>query len=360
MSDATQARGTYVLPWSDTRIDGRADATPDTLVAGAEWSYDGQPLRIDGASDILTLTDPIGGRELRRRAGRIASRMLRRADIQADQPGTENADPATIDAQFTLSDGVHVYGAALLGLSGVDRPLILFTDRLPPARTILTVRDASVPRRRADPPRTICFAAGTRITTVSGPVPVELLRVGDRVLTRDDGPQPVLWTGHREISGGRLHVMPHLRPVRIPSGAFDTEDPRGDLLLSPRHRLLVRGQAARALFNTPEVLITASDLAGYRGIHIDRRIAGLTYVHVMLPRHQVVWANGVAAESFHPADTDLDAIPAGQYDRLLAAMPDLVRGPESYGAPARRLLKAAEARILVHDGAGRRALRRAC
>ncbi|WP_375263076.1 Hint domain-containing protein [Palleronia sp.] len=356
MSDATQARGTYVLPWSDIRIDGRADATPEALVAGAELSYDGQPLRIDGASDILTLTDPIGGRELRRRAGRVASRMLRKADIHA-HPDIE--EPGTIDAQFTLSDGVTSYGAALLGLASATRPLILFTDRPPPARTVLTVRNASAMRRRADPPRTICFAAGTTITTECGPTPIELLRVGDRVLTRDDGPQPVLWTGHREISDGRLHVMPHLRPVRIPSGAFDAEDPRGDLLLSPRHRLLVRGQAARALFNTPEVLVAASDLAGYRGIHIDRRSVGLTYVHVMLPRHQVVWANGVAAESFHPADTDLDAIPAGQYDRLLAAMPDLVRGPDSYGAPARRLLKAAEARILVHDGAGRRALRRA-
>ena len=357
MTDATHRRGTYVLPWSDTRIDGIRSATPDALIAGAEWSYDGTPLRIDGASDILTLTDPIGGRELRRRAARIASRLLHRPEAHSGED--LSAISGSLDAQFTLLGGGRTYGAALLSLSGTSRPLILFTDRVPPARTAMKVIRATMRRRPEAAPRTICFAAGTDISTPTGPVPVELLRTGDRVLTRDDGPQPIVWTGHREVTGARLHVMPGLRPVRIPSGAFDPVDPRGDLLLSPQHRLLVRGQAARALFNTPEVLVAASDLTGYRGVHVDRRVAGVTYVHIMLPRHAVIWANGIAAESFHPADTDLDTIPAGQYDRLLATMPDLVRDPQSYGDPARRRLSSAEARILIHDGSGRRALRRA-
>mgnify|MGYP003561850666 FL=1 len=41
----------------------------------------------------------------------------------------------------------------------------------------------------------ICFANGTRIATPRGERPVEDIRPGDRVMTRDNGPQPVRWAG---------------------------------------------------------------------------------------------------------------------------------------------------------------------
>lgn len=39
----------------------------------------------------------------------------------------------------------------------------------------------------------ICFAAGTMIRTARGERPVEKLRVGDLVVTRDNGLQPLAW-----------------------------------------------------------------------------------------------------------------------------------------------------------------------
>ncbi|MGB4828605.1 MAG: choice-of-anchor L domain-containing protein, partial [Paracoccaceae bacterium] len=42
-----------------------------------------------------------------------------------------------------------------------------------------------------------CFVAGTLIRTPDGDVPVETLHPGDLVLTMDDGPQPLRWTGSR-------------------------------------------------------------------------------------------------------------------------------------------------------------------
>ena len=44
-----------------------------------------------------------------------------------------------------------------------------------------------------------CFVAGTRITTPRGDVAVETLRPGDLVLTKDDGFQPLRWSGEREV-----------------------------------------------------------------------------------------------------------------------------------------------------------------
>ena len=42
-----------------------------------------------------------------------------------------------------------------------------------------------------------CFTPGTLIRTVRGDVPVERLRIGDMILTRDNGPQPLLWLATR-------------------------------------------------------------------------------------------------------------------------------------------------------------------
>lgn len=52
----------------------------------------------------------------------------------------------------------------------------------------------------------ICFAAGTRIETGRGDRAAEDIAVGDLVLTRDNGLQPVRWTGSRQ---GTVRPHPH-------------------------------------------------------------------------------------------------------------------------------------------------------
>ena len=46
---------------------------------------------------------------------------------------------------------------------------------------------------------TTCFRAGTRIDTERGEVPVERLKIGDRVLTHFEASRPVVWIGQRTI-----------------------------------------------------------------------------------------------------------------------------------------------------------------
>ena len=139
----------------------------------------------------------------------------------------------------------------------------------------------------------ICFTEGTLLRTPDGDRAVEALGPGDRVLTRDDGAQEVLWVGNRHLTGARLLVAPELRPIRIRARALDADLPDADLLVSPQHRILIRGRSARALFNTDEVLVAAADLINDRTITVARALRALTYYHLLLARHQVVWANGV-------------------------------------------------------------------
>ncbi|MFD1808336.1 Hint domain-containing protein [Gemmobacter lanyuensis] len=126
------------------------------------------------------------------------------------------------------------------------------------------------------------------------------MRPGDSILTRDNGPQPILWTGHRRMTGARLYAMPHLRPIRFRAGALGSGRPEDDLLVSPQHRMLVQGPAARALFNEAEVLVAAEDLLNDRSIVVDHALREVTYVHILLERHNIVFANGMETESFHP------------------------------------------------------------
>jgi hypothetical protein len=124
--------------------------------------------------------------------------------------------------------------------------------------------------------------------------------------------------------------------------------PDEDLIVSPQHRLLVKGAVAQDLFNTPEVLVAAKDLINGETITVDLKLREVTYVHLLFDRHQVMWANGVETESFHPASAALSTLDDGDRARLLATHPELEFDPHTYGSFARRNLSASEAAILAH------------
>ena len=96
-------------------------------------------------------------------------------------------------------------------------------------------------------------------------------------------------------------------------------------------------------------LVRAEDLVNDRTILVERALREVTYVHVLFETHQVIWANGVATESFHPANAALDALEPAQRAGLMALFPGLAADPSAYGAPARRNLTGSEAAILRHD-----------
>jgi len=75
----------------------------------------------------------------------------------------------------------------------------------------------------------------------------------------------------------------------------------------------------------------------------------VTYVHMMLMQHEVVFANGVATESFHPASAALATMQSADQVRLFDKVPELQGNAHAYGPFARRVLTNSEAAILRHD-----------
>ncbi|WP_099824573.1 Hint domain-containing protein [Oceaniglobus indicus] len=350
--------GTFVVPWSQTEVDGLPGAPVGALEVGASWRWSGSPVRVDGANDLLILEGPLGDGELRQRAARAARRMVGHA-IQPLRPDVRGfADEPLFDRHFVVTEGRREYAITLIELAETARPLLLFLGEMPPADRDLWVvrcpgeRVLVAPRTAAVPPGVICFAAGTLVRTPDGDRRVEDLTQGDTVCTRDNGAQPLQWTGHRRMTGARLHALPALRPVRIRTDALGLNVPTPDLVVSPQHRILVRGAAAEALFNEPEVLVAAIDLVNDRSVTVEHGRREVVYHHLMLPAHNVLWANGVASESFHPAHTALDSIPDDQRAAMFATDPELAEDPTVFGAAARRLLSAAEAAVMLSEARG--------
>ncbi|MBL8562000.1 MAG: Hint domain-containing protein [Gemmobacter sp.] len=316
---------------------------------------------MDGPQNVLVLEQAEGAAELRRRVARMVRRLIGASlgrPQAADQDGGAEAAPEDVTAEpeqgFIVTDGHQSHAVTVIEVPDTGARLVMFVGELPPeGRDMWVVRVAIDRTHRGAGARhaggVICFTPDTRIATPEGPKLIQHLRPGDRVLTRDDGPQPILWTGHRRMTGARLYAMPHLRPIRFRAGAFGTDRPDGDLLVSPQHRMLIRGPQARALFNSDEVLVAAEDLLNDRSVVVDHGAREVTYIHLLLERHSILFANGMESESFHPSNTALDTIEDNQRAGLLALLPGIEANPESYGDYARRNLSASEAAILRHD-----------
>jgi len=349
-------RGTFVISWSQTELDGLSAAPLHTLDVGAAWSWRGEPVRVDGSSELLQLDHAEGETDTRRRAARMVRRLVGAAISDTRSLARVDTGHPLTDASFVVTDGSQSYTVTLIEVGGDAPPLLMFLNELPPRETELwvvhhTLTPAADSLMHAGSGGVICFTPGTRIRTPDGDRPVEELREGDRVLTKDDGAQEILWTGGRRMTGARLYAMPELRPVRISTGALGIERPDQEFLVSPQHRMLVRGRAALALFNTPEVLVAAKDLVNGSTIRVDATVREVRYIHLLLDRHQVVWANGVETESFHPASASMSTLSDADRARLTEGFPNLAADPIRYGPYARRTLSSSEAAILMHEAA---------
>ena len=184
-----------------------------------------------------------------------------------------------------------------------------------------------------------CFVSGTRILTPAGEVPVESLKPGDLVMTRDAGAQALRWTGGRTVAASG-----DFAPILIRANTFGDHQ---NLLVSPQHRVLIRDYLAELLFGEEEVLVAAKDLVNDHSV-IQKAGGFVTYVHLMFDRHQVVFSEGLETESFLPGPQTNAIFDQRVIDEICALFPEL--DPETgqgYSPAARRILRHYEAQLLT-------------
>ncbi|MBW9117698.1 Hint domain-containing protein [Rhizobium cauense] len=155
-----------------------------------------------------------------------------------------------------------------------------------------------------------CFQRGTAILTDCGEKAVEDLRVGDRVILPDGSSRPIKWVGLQVFkkSGARWHEG--VVPIRVARHALGAGTPHSDLYLSPGHALFLNG-----------VLIRVRDLVNGTTIApvVPADDASIEYYAVLLNTHEVIFAEGAAAETFHPSESNHENFSNfAEYKRLYA------------------------------------------
>lgn len=133
-------------------------------------------------------------------------------------------------------------------------------------------------------------AADTPVMTLRGPVPVQHLAPGDRLVTR---------------SGARVLRAVTCRQamvalVRCPAGALGHDRPEDAVLLAPGQGVLIRDWRAMALFGRPQAVVPAARLADGVTVHcLPATPLRLFRLHLDGP--QVVQAGGLEL-AFAPVD----------------------------------------------------------
>lgn len=178
--------------------------------------------------------------------------------------------------------------------------------------------DRAAARRKFAQVACVSFSRGTRITMATGAqVPIEDLQVGDRVLTRDDGPQAVRWIGQSTV-----RATGDFAPVVIAAGTLNNQ---GDLVVSPDHRLFVYQRSDQIGAGQPELLVKARHLVN--GDTVQRREGGFVeYFQILFDRHHIIYAEGIAAESMLVDPRTRPALPQDLLDRLGSILPGHDRG----------------------------------
>lgn len=194
----------------------------------------------------------------------------------------------------------------------------------------------------------ICFTPGSMILTAQGPRLIQDLRRGDLIVTRDNGLQPLRWSGRSHLNAAQLTALPQLAPVRIKAGAFGPGLPARDMHVSPNHRFLIQGWRADILFGTPEVLVRAQALRNDSTIVTDHCAKDVTYIHLMFDQHQVITADGLETESFQPAADVTDGLDAQVRSELLTLFPQFrTNDLGALAKPVRMAVSDADAQTLM-------------
>ncbi len=184
-----------------------------------------------------------------------------------------------------------------------------------------------------------CFTPGTPILTPEGERMIETLAVGDHVVTRDHGPQPIRWIGRtRTRSEGKL------APIRIEAGAMGAQMPSRTILVSRQHRMVVRSPIADRMFGADEVLVPAIQLVGMDGVSISPEGGEVEYIHLMFDRHEIILAAGAPTESLYTGPHAREAMGREAVEELESLFPGILERVET---PARPLCNGKSARRLV-------------
>jgi hypothetical protein len=160
----------------------------------------------------------------------------------------------------------------------------------------------------------VSFTRGTRITLPSGAQRrIEELQPGDRILTRDNGVQQIRWIGQNTV-----RAVGEFAPIRIRAGTLNNA---GDLTVSPDHRLFIYQRRDAVGAGRAELMVKARHLVNGDSVTVQEG-GFVEYFQLLLDSHQIIYAEGIAAETMLVDTRTQPVLP----EEISAALGDLAAG----------------------------------
>ncbi|MGB7261133.1 MAG: Hint domain-containing protein [Albidovulum sp.] len=188
----------------------------------------------------------------------------------------------------------------------------------------------------------VSFAAGTMITLPGGVQrPIERLAPGDRILTRDHGSQEI-----RLVGRATMRARGAFAPVVIGAGTLGNDT---DLVVSPHHRIFIYQRGHARIGGTAELLVQAKHLVD--GKTVTRREDGFVdYYCLVFDRHEIIYAEGIPAESLLVNEVTVKLLPKDLADEVRARFPGLSHSQHFGTEAGRDLLDTAAREALLGSG----------
>ncbi len=320
---------------------------PDMTIHNVQTRAKAQGLRVFKASDFVVINganlgDPVAdGSEMmlsdiyqlspEARSWRLAlsatGGLARLSVAEGSQLGTLGAQ-VHLDccATFMAPDGRTVDALVLIELErGTELIgeiyLLPLAELQPKTDYALVTVDADSPMMKFAELACVSFTRGTHITMASGEQRrIEDIAVGDRVLTRDSGVQPVRWIGSHTMRASGAFA-----PIRIAKGAMNNAN---ELRLSPNQRIFVYQREDKLKAGRAEVMVRAELLVN--GYTVTRGDGGFVeYYQILFDNHEFIFAAGIATESLTLDVSTSAALPREVCDRLGIAR-RAKRGPRAF------------------------------
>lgn len=127
------------------------------------------------------------------------------------------------------------------------------------------------------------IAAGTKVMTLDGEMPVEFLTEGDRVITRDTGMAVLKAVRTRKVACDVVHIA---------AGSLGHNRPETDVALPSGQEVLIRDWRAEALFGKKQAMVPASRLVD--GEYVRNMGKGvMTVYELVFDTNHVIYAGGL-------------------------------------------------------------------
>jgi hypothetical protein len=230
------------------------------------------------------------------------------------QVGAEGEGVATLARYTLMSQGGERVELLLLSV-GAARYVLPLSPLSAQDDYTLVQAEAAPEETRLSDLMCLSFARGTLVALASGAQKaVEALVPGDRLLTRDHGPQPLRWIGR-----ATLRAVGAFAPVVITAGTLGNA---GDLIVSQHHRMFLYQRDRRPDLGAAELLVQAKHLVDGENVFV-REGGVVDYFALVFDRHEIIYAEGIPAESLMVSEATIRRLPPEVAEAVARTFPGL-------------------------------------